>query len=489
MTSNYTTVIIGAGVAGLAFANYSLEANPNQKIVIIEKDKVIGGCHKVNRQKNGDEFYFSEHGPRIYVSNYRNFIDILKKMNLSFYEIFEKAFSFAEISNEILVKDSTFTFSEYLYIIRDFIFVIFVNSHGLNKSIKDYMNENNFSEKTKNKIDILCRSFDGGGSDRISLNQYLNFSIEALLESAYLPRIPNDEGLFKYWRKYLELNKVNFITNNGVKEIVEKNNKIEKVILENGVEITGDKFILAFPPESLIPLLAKNNEKIKNAFGDFNKLKMISEKTKYDQYISIALHWNTKINIDETIPIIKADWTFQTEWGLIVANLSKIMKFKEIKSKTVFSCAVVFTNKKSSQINKTANECKNPDELFEEIFRQLRLIYKNIPKPTLYFIHNYYDENEKRWISNEKSYIRTPNIPFIPYQSLSFKNLYTLGTHNGKQKISYTTVESAVSNSLKLANIIYNQKRKIKRGFNIRDLIIVILSIIILLLLMYVAYK
>ncbi len=44
-------VIIGAGVAGLAFANQVITHNPKQRITIIEKDNTIGGCHKVARQK------------------------------------------------------------------------------------------------------------------------------------------------------------------------------------------------------------------------------------------------------------------------------------------------------------------------------------------------------------------------------------------------------------------------------------------------------
>ena len=491
VSKNYTTVIIGSGPAGLAFANYSLEANPKQKIVIIEKDKSIGGCHKVNRQKYENEYYFSEHGPRIYIDNYVNFIHLLKKMNLNFYELFEKAISFVDISNEILFKDSTFTISEFLYILRDFIFVLFVNNHGIDKTIKEYMDENNFSQKTKDKIDLLSRSFDGGGSDRISLNQYLNFSLESLLYSSYLPRIPNDEGLFRYWRKYLEVNNVDFILNNGVKDLIDSNDnkkEIKKVVLEDGTEITGDRFILAMPPENIVHLLEKTNDKIKGSFGDYNGFKEMTEKTKYDDYISIAFHWDSKITVDETIPMIKADWGFKTEWGVIVANLTKVMTFKEIKSKSVFSCAIIFTDRKSSRINKTANECKDPQELFEEVFYQLKLIHKNLPKPTLYFINNRYDEKEKKWSSNEEAYIKTPKVPFIPFESNIYKNLYNLGTHNGKQKISYTTLESAVSNSLKLANIIYKQKRRVKRGFDLRDLTVLILSIIILLLLIRYTY-
>ena len=47
MNNFYNTVIIGSGPAGLAFANYNIKANPNNTILIIEKDKFIGGCHKV----------------------------------------------------------------------------------------------------------------------------------------------------------------------------------------------------------------------------------------------------------------------------------------------------------------------------------------------------------------------------------------------------------------------------------------------------------
>ena len=480
----YDTIIIGSGVAGLAFANYSLEANSNQKILIIEKDNIIGGCHKVNRKKYKDEYYFCEHGPRVYINNYVNFMMLLKSMNLNFYELFSKSYSLFAVSNKFLIEDGIFNISELFYIIRDFIFVIFVNNHGINISMKNYMDTNNFSQETKNKIDLMCRSFDGGGSYRISLNQFINITIQTLLYSVYIPKIPNDEGLFKYWKKYLEMNKVNFIINNGVKEIIENNEKnIEKIILNNGEEISGKRFIFAIPPENLINLLEKSN--LKNSFGNFDELKEYTNITKYEEYISITFHWDSSLNnlindIDK--------FNIKTEWGLITSNLSSFMKFKESKSKTVISCAVIYTNKKSSFNNKTANECKIEEELMKEIFRQLSFIYKNIPEPTLYFINNIYDNIENKWKSNEKAYIKVPNYDYIKFQSPKYNNLYTLGTHNGKHKNSFTSLESAISNSIKLANIIYNKKNRIRRCFDLRDLIIVILSLIILLLIIRYNY-
>jgi hypothetical protein len=479
----YDTIIIGSGVAGLAFANYSLDANYKQKILIIEKDNTIGGCHKVNRKPYKDEYYFCEHGPRVYINNYINFIMLLKSMNLNFYELFSKSYSLFEVSNKFLIEAKIFSLTELFYIVRDFIFVIFVNNHGIDFSMENYMNTNNFSQETKNKIDLMCRSFDGGGSDRISLNQFINITIQTLLYSVYIPKIPNDEGLFKYWRKYLEINNVNFIINNGVKEIIENKNKIEKVILNNGDEIYGKKFIFAIPPENLTNLLEKS--KLKNSFGNFDELKEYTNITKYEEYISITFHWDSPLNnLINDVDV----FNIKTEWGLIISNLSAFMKFKESKSKTVISCGVIYTNKKSSNINKTANECKDEEELMKEIFRQLSYIYKNIPEPTLYFINNYYDNVENKWKSNEKSYIKVPNYDYIKFQSPKYNNLYTLGTHNGKHKNSFTSIESAISNSIKLANIIYNKTNRIKRCFDLRDLIIVILSVIILLLIIRYNY-
>jgi len=488
MTSiNYNTIIVGAGVAGLAFANYSLLANPKDKIIIIDKDNTIGGCHKVNRQEYKKEYYFCEHGPRIYINNYVNFIKLLKTMNLNFYELFSKNYSLLQVSNKLLFEENIFSISELLYIIRDFFFVIFFNNHGIDISMNDYMTNNNFSEKTKNIIDTMCKSFDGGDSTRISLNQFINLSIQTMLYSAYIPKIPNDEGLFKYWKKYLEGNNVKFIINNGVNKIIEKNNKeIEKIILNDGTEIKGDKFIFAIPPENLVNILENNdNSNIKNAFGPFNNLKNFSNKTKYNEYISITFHWDSQMNnlIDDI-----DKFNVKTEWGLITTNLTKFMQFKESKSKTVISCAIIYTNTKNSYSNKTANECNTKEELVENVLKQLRVIYKNIPKPTLYFINNYYDENEKIWKSNEKSYIKVPKINYISFKSKNYDNFYTLGTHNGKHKNSFTSVESAISNSIKLSNIIYNKKNKIMRCFDIRDLIVIILSIIILLLIIRYTY-
>jgi protoporphyrinogen oxidase len=462
-------IIIGGGVAGLAFANEIIKKNPETNIKIYERDNTIGGCHKVDRKEYNGEFYFCEHAPRIYIGNYVNFIDMLKSMKLDFYNIFTKyKYNFIDISNKIVLEDKVFTFYELLILIRDFLFTILSNDYGLNISMKNYMIYNQFSQKAMKYIDLFCRSTDGGDSSRISLNQFNLSTIQSLLYNIYIPKKPNDEGLFKYWSNYLKANKVEINLNKGVKELSIKDDKIKSIILENGEEIEGDLFILAMPPVNFSKII-----NIKDAFGD---LEEFTKKTKYNDYISMTLFWDYDLKLEDPI------FNSSTEWNLFLMIMSNYMKFKESKAKTVISCAIVLTDVKNSLLNKTANEC-DKDELIESVYNQLLTIFKNIPPPTLYFIHNYYDKDLKKWVSNNTAFIKVPEIDYIDFKSKKYKNLYNLGTHNGKHKNSITSLESAISNSIKLSNIIFEKKTRIKRCFDLRDLTIIIIAILILIFL------
>lgn len=474
-------IIIGGGVAGLALANQIIEIKPEIKIKIIEKDKTLGGCHKVDRKEYKNEKYFCEHAPRIYIDNYINFINLLKSMKLDFSKLFKKyKYNFYDISNKLIFDDKIFSFKELLIFTRDFLFTIFSYDYGLNISMYDYMKFNGFSEKAFKYIDAFCGTFDGGDSNKISLNQFISVSIQSLIYNIYIPKIPNDEGLFNYWNKYLLKKNVQIILNNGVKELIGNEINIKKVILENNEEIEGDLFILAMPPYNFIKII-KNNENTKEAFGDLNKIENFTKKTKYNEYISMTLHWDFELKLeDDKFSIM------DTEWGISIIIMSNYMKFKESKSKTVISCSIIKTDIKNSYINKTANEC-NEEELIESVYQQLLRKYKNIPRPTLYFINNYYDNNLKKWISTNSAFVKVPNIDYIDFKSKKFNNLYNLGTHNGKHKNSFTSLESAISNSIKLSNIIFDKKTRIKRSLDLRDIIIIIISIIILLLL--IIYK
>lgn len=464
----YDCIIVGAGPAGLTFATL---ANKNERIMIIEKDDVIGGCHKVNRQKYENEYYFCEHGPRVYIGNYINFKMILNKIGLKFKDLFirNKKSSLELFYNDI-IKPNIFNFNEILIMTKDFGKLLLDPNYGKNTSMKEYLTINNFSEKTINFTDRTCRIIDGGDINRISLNSYLHVINECMIYNTYQPIIPNDEGLFYIWKRYLK--HIEFKLKTTILKIEEITSTNIKVITNNDTYYTK-KLILAIPPENLYKILNKSDSNI----NKINDLDIYSKNTKYNEYISITFHWNFKLDLETQ------SFTNNSEWGVTSIILSDYMKFKEHNSKTVISCNITIVNNKSKVINKTANECNEKNVLIYETYRQLKDIYKNLPLPTLAFINNYYENGE--WKSNERAFIKTPNYNYIRNDKIS-DNIYILGTHTGNAKVHFTSMESAITNAIKLVNKIYNYDYPIRKAYTIKDIIIIFIIFIIIIIILFI---
>jgi protoporphyrinogen oxidase len=167
----YDCVIIGSGPAGLTFATL---ADKTENILIIEKDKYIGGCHKVNRQKYENEYYFSEHGPRVYISNYHNFKMILNIIGVKFKDLFSKyKLSTVYLLYTDIVKKQIYNFNEIWIITVHFFNFLLDPNYAKNISLEEFMKTNKFSETAFDYTDRYVRIIDGGDISKISLNTYL----------------------------------------------------------------------------------------------------------------------------------------------------------------------------------------------------------------------------------------------------------------------------------------------------------------------------
>lgn len=461
----YDCIIIGSGPAGLAFATL---ADKKEKIMIIEKDKFIGGCHKVNRQKYENEYYFCEHGPRMYFSNYLNFKMILNKIGLKFNDVFVRyKLTMIQSLYEEVIKPNIFNFNEIMTLTISFFKLLLDPNYAKNLSLYDFMKDNNFTEKAFDYIDRNARITDGSDIYKISLNTYLSILNETLLYNAYQPKLPNDDGLFNIWKN--NLTNVDFKLDTEVIKI-EKENEIIKLTTPKD-NYYCNKVIIAIPPVNLYKILNNSPENLRT----INDLAEYSEQTNYNTYVCVTFHWNYELTD------LPKDYGFNnnTDWGIIKIVLTDYMKFKERNSKTVISCCISYVDKKSKYLNKTANECSDKNEIIYEIYRQLKEIYHNLPIPTLAFINNYYENG--KWKSNETAFIRTTKYNYIRNNKIS-DNIYILGTHTGNAKIHYTTLESAVTNAIHLVNVIYNTNYNIKRPFTIKDLIIILIILIIIII-------
>jgi uncharacterized protein with NAD-binding domain and iron-sulfur cluster len=480
----YDLVIIGAGPSGLALATYCSKLN--KKILIIDKEAEVGGCHRVRRVKENNENIFTEHGPRIYSSSYKNFINLLKGMDEDFYKLFTPYhFTMSAIGGETVW--STLTMKELFNLFIEYTYLILNDSHGNNMSMKEFTSKKKFQIKSIDMIDKICRLTDGADINRYTLNQFLHLFNQQVLYGIYQPKHPNDIGLFTTWRKYLANHNVTFQLSSHVDKIIldESNSRIQAIQIQTPYKkiqkINANTFVAAVPPLNLVQLLKNSNNL--NAFGNLLKLDDWSKKTAYIDYISITFHWNKKIDLPSRYGFPK------TDWGVAYIVLTDYMNFNESSSKTVISTAVTITNRKSSHINKTADECSKY-ELIQEVYRQLLLSYPDLPLPTLSILSPGvdYDNTNKKWVSYDTAFISTSTEGIIPFKSDTLKNFYNLGTHNGKSKYKFTSLEAAVSNALELSYILYPETRYMYNfdyGYTVRDIVLLMIIIMIIVIAFY----
>jgi len=483
--NNYDLIIVGAGPAGLALAQCMRKTY--KKILIVDRENVIGGCHRVRRVPINNEKIFTEHGPRIYSNTYKNFQTLLLDMNSDFFKLFTPYnFSISEIGGQTVF--STLSFGELFKLSLQFFMLIFNKNHGMDISIGDFMSQNNFSEKSIDMINRICRLTDGAGADRYTLNEFLELFNQQFFYKLYQPSKPNDIGLFKVWGDFLTNNGIEIMLDTSVKKInLDDKNLLKSITVlknDNDIEINGAKIVLATPPESFLPILENSVDLVQNTFKNFEDLKEYADNTSYIDYISLTFHWNKKLKLPKVYGFPKS------EWGVVFIILTNYMKFEENISQTVISCAITIPDVIVKSLGKNANQCTK-DEIFREVLKQLREAYPDLEEPTLSLLSPgvYYDENQKKWISKDEAFVTSSKEGFLPFSG-RIKNLYNLGTHNGYQNYKFTSLESAVTNSIKLSHVL---DKKLKNKYQIQDLFtfakffkIVVLVLILLIIMIYI---
>ena len=476
MKNYYDMVIIGAGPAGLTLAHCCSQVGLN--ILVIDREKTIGGCHRVIRTRDG---LFTEHSPRIYLSNYVNVFHILSELGLKKEDVFVPyKYNTLDIIKKLLPYIHV---HEIFAIIFAYLIYLFNQNHGYTTSLKEFCVSNQFSDIMIEKLDRICRVVDGTDINKYSLNKIL--SVIDLPNSILQPKEPLDKSLFKRWKTYLESRNVDFALGHEVSYIHYNKTikRIDYIVLDNKHIIHFNNLVFAIPPANISKLL-KNNKDISNAFGNYPDFHEWSEDTEYNEYISMTFHYKQKIELPNVNGI-----TLDTDWGIVVIALTDYMGHIEDDYKTVLSISITLPDAKSSNIDKTANQ-STKEEIFNEVYRQIKgSIYPNLPDDYHAILNpnQYYENNQ--WKSHDDAYFNTVGTQYIPFRSNQIPNLYNVGTHNGKSYIDYTTMESAVSNAMVLSYHLYPQLRQryyLRKTFRLRDIIyLIMISILIIIIIWY----
>lgn len=439
--STFDYIIVGAGPTGLTLAQ--MLSKKSKKILLIESDKNVGGCHKVYRT-NDD--LFTEHSPRVYSSSYVNFMNVVKDMGSNFNDLFSvynfsiTSIGFQGIKN-LNVRESFLIALEYFKFLMN-------NTNGDNVSIDQFSSD--FTPRAKDYLDRLCRLTDGAAGDRFSLNKLLRLIDDQSLHTLYQPKFPTDYALFKIWEDYIVSSGNVQILKDTEVTAVTKNN----VTVDNSSQLfTADKVILAIPP--------KNARKLVDP-------KIFPEVMDYIKYIPVTYHWRDHLKLPSVHGFPSS------YWGVAFTVTTDYSSDTEPGYRTVMSTVITRVDFVSKNTGKTANE-STPEEIIEEVFKQLNESFPGIPKADKTIMS----------VSDDTAYVSTVfNHSGVPFELDS--GVYTCGTHNERSEYHFTSLEAAVTNAIVLANQLENIDFPLKVGVKMSELLktLAIVAVIVLVVIM-----
>ena len=464
--------IIGSGPAGLTVA--WILSSLGHECRVIEKEDSIGGCHRVRRT---DDDLFTEHGPRVYIENFVNFRSILSDMGLDFYNLFTP-YKFG-VSDSIVEFLQTASLREMAMISMTFVKFMKDESPSTKVTVKSFLEKHSFSKQTTAYIDRICRITDGAGIDRYTLHEFLQTFNQNLFYNMYQPREPNDEGLFKLWKQKLVDNGVTFVSGTEIVKIIhdsDKKDKVSHVVTNTDKFIPVDTVIFATPLENLTECIANSAPELHPSFGPFKGLVNHTRHSAYEPYLSMTFHWNKVVDFPKV-------WGGRGSgsWGILWINLSDYIG-SDHTSKTLLSVSIVRLDVESNRTRKTAHATESVDGLLKETFRQINDAHDDaLSEPDRSILSQGVKRRNGKWVSIDHAYMKTVHSYSFPFQSSKYRNLYSVGTHNEQSEYAFTSMESAVINSVKFCHRFDNTCKQLYPVKKITKLVDVIKLIIMFL--------
>ncbi len=471
---DYDYIIVGGGPTGLALAQV---LSLSKRVLLVEKRDYLGGCHGVTRVHDG---MMTEHGPRIYIDNFLMFTQLLNDMGVQFEDLFVKYnFSTVTMMQEAL---RVLTLRE--------IATLFWSFMTLNDSYKDitlmeYLSSHAFSTASIDILDRIGRLTDGGSADTYTLFSFLQILNQNFLYGIYQPRVPNDVGLFRIWEDALMKRGVGIMKNAAIDRFIVAGAgaKVSGIVLRDSRSanesetrsiVCGCKrIILACPPQEVQRILNAHTE-LGAAFGpEFDRFQ---QETQYLPYISVIFHWRSALRVPKI-------WGYpRTSWGVGNIVLSDYMEFNDPRSKTVISAVVTMPDRPSELLKLSANDIGDKRGVMNEVFRQLKQIYPDLPDPDYQFLtQSAYDAASRRWVPFNHAFMTTTH-GHVPNQSVLYDNLYNCGVQNGNSSYSFTSMESSVANAVHLATELQPDLRglrvvKVREATTVRSCVVVAAAI------------
>ena len=353
-----------------------------------------------------------------------------------------------------------------------------LNKYVATTGTDGFMKIYKFSSATRSYLDKICRITDGAGADRYTLFQFLQTFNQNMVHSIYQPNKPNDDGLFKLWKDKLVEKGVTFQSGEEIMELIkdQKSSTISHVVTRNKDKIPVNILVFATPLNNLTECVENSSPDVHSAFGPLSKLQNYTYLTSYEPYLSMTFHWNNSIEVKDI-------WGGGFgPWGMLWIKLSDYFG-KDQSSHTLISACIIKLDVKSPVTNKTAHETVNTNELINEAFRQINEAHGNIlPEPNHSVMYSGVERENNKWKSTDYAYMKTIHSYSFPYKSPKFDNLFSVGSHNEQSAYAFTSMESAVSNSIVFCHKFDRRSKKLHPIRNATTLVNIIQTALVCIL-------
>ena len=487
----YDIIIFGGGLSGLTLAHELIKHN--FKILVIEKDNVLGGMARSDTVKS---LFPSETSWRGYAPFYKNVSQLMKEIPYFDTNVFNNLslpIDFYLLHDKERGYKSSFT-------LKDNIILYYIGiNYLLSDNRREYYYSYNIEPFLKKYLstegyDFIINYVVGPGygmnKNEISMGHLVHFSVISIInkkdyththssikneneneyehnstDNWHVMNGPTSDMWINPWIKYLKKKKVEFLTNSELVKINYNNNNITSVeVKQNGMinQFKSKEYILSINPFNTVNVL--KNSKMQSLY---NKFKSLTDTTKSKQ-ISFRIGINKKIKYPiDNIAFVMNDSEFNITWY----PQEKHWKNKPCIA-SLWSGTIIDFEKKGKLFNKNAEHLDNKKLKKEIIYQILRsksfrkLIYDNngfyINKKDIEYFEIWYEWNfkngnqeqtNKKWVNN------IYNEKFRPLQKTEYNNLFLSGAHT-KTSINIWSMEGAVESGKITANYILDKYNK-----------------------------
>ena len=455
-------IVIGSGISGLTTC-YHLSKHFEVELYEMKPD--FGGLAKSKRHK--DE-RITEHSWRQFNKHYHNLFHIMKQIPDGNKTIYDNI----NFTKNIKANSYNFNFSLVfvIYYILKYICTGKLRQHNELYKIKAVDKLKYVDKTTFNNI-LGDLSHIGADLDLLSVKTIYDGVLKFNSNWYYLGK-PTNEALIKPWINHLQKQKVKIFTNHKLTNIYYNNNNksstknqtIEKIIMNNNTEVTGDYFVFALPPYALHKLF---QDKVISKSIQTQLLKL--HQTGYHKELSFRLYFKDHISLNTNINLPESDW------GIVCIPAHEYL-FKDVNLgkdvKSYISGTCISGHNKSSHTNKSIYNTHLKDVKLE-IKRQLETntklndVIKKYNNNKVLSDYKYDIEIWEEWFdtkegcdTNDIFWCNTVDtFPHLLNQDIGITNGFFCGVHT-KTTVSVSTMECASESGTLASNIILKKENK-----------------------------